>query len=1113
MSTVPKRPQHVQFGQTQRPLHSAAPETTATPPPPRRRRRRLAIPAILLVLAVVVWFLPAIVAHSFLFQWILGAATADLQGTVQVDSASLGWFSPIVLRNLEIRDQKNQPLAQTAEFSTEKSLLGFLGDHSTLGKLRLEQLQLTLVSRPDGSNIEDALAKYLAPSSGPPWQGSLAVEIAGASISILDQSSRHTARLENCTMLLDMSKGINGPLHLKASSEIADQTPGHLLVEVNIGQPDAQKQSDATGATDKASIEVADLPLALLESLLSRLGANVRVDGWLSSHIVVQWSGEGTAAKTTIRGDLSADEVSLTGAALGPDQVLLHHANASYQIVQQSDSIRIEQSLLECDLGAAALSGTLQLGKDMDLSHNLFDTASRQTIQAKASLNLARLAAMLPNTLSIRKDTRITSGEVSLTLSAQPDGILAGATLPATKGKGYASDMDVPAAEGSARMIWKGRVEASGLRAVAQGRQLAWERPILLVVNAHDGPQGPVVEDLQCDSDFLKVQASGTPDNLDATATFNLKQLADQLGQFIDLGGLKMAGDGQGRFTCKRPQAERYALAGDLQLRNIQLVGGGLQIDVQQASLALPDADYGNLKLAFRQGKLTASQLHFASPWLNLTEPVVEATVAGSWDHSQQKLQLETTTLATSAMAMRGDNLVIAFPSQKPVELAGALAFRGELARVQQWFATSNVPPGLRFAGQFEGSAALDPSAGRIAGQLNAAATNLVVSNSSGEQFQQPQVNITCQGSYDPKTGLVQVAQLQLQSAVLGGNLSGQLATASSSSSTRAAPAAESAAANLELSGQVAYDLEKVMVLLRPYVGTDVRIAGRNSSAAAYRGPLDLAAAEANAAVKWDSANVYGFPIGAGEMKARLSNGLLGLDNPLELSVSRGSIILSPTVRLAAEPKELTLPVGPLVRQVQITPEMCKYAMKYIAPILADVTEARGAFSVNLQNCRIPLNDPAIGDIAGQLVIHSVEIGPGPLIRAFAILLGREAPATLRRESVVPFRLSGGRVYHEQLELIFPELIIRTKGSVGLDQSLELEAEMPVPPKWLANTPVGSALRNQTIRLPIHGTLSKPQIDVQVMEQLSKQFIQNAAKNVIEDQLNRQLDRLFTPPK
>jgi hypothetical protein len=133
-------------------------------------------------------------------------------------------------------------------------------------------------------------------------------------------------------------------------------------------------------------------------------------------------------------------------------------------------------------------------------------------------------------------------------------------------------------------------------------------------------------------------------------------------------------------------------------------------------------------------------------------------------------------------------------------------------------------------------------------------------------------------------------------------------------------------------------------------------------------------------------------------------------------------------------------------------------------------------------------------------------------VRELAVLLDRPGIARLSRESVVPFRLVEGRVYHRDLELVFPDLTIRTHGSVGLDQTLSIMAEMPVPPKWLGNNPLGASLKNQTIRLPIGGTLSQPQIDRRALAQVSAEFVRGSAGNLLRDTLNKQFDRLFNPP-
>ena len=103
----------------------------------------------------------------------------------------------------------------------------------------------------------------------------------------------------------------------------------------------------------------------------------------------------------------------------------------------------------------------------------------------------------------------------------------------------------------------------------------------------------------------------------------------------------------------------------------------------------------------------------------------------------------------------------------------------------------------------------------------------------------------------------------------------------------------------------------------------------------------------------------------------------------------------------------------------------------------------------------------------------------------------------------MPFRMVNGRVYHTGLELHFPELTIHLSGSVGLDGSLALTAEMPVPPKWLGSSKLAkSVLANQTIRLPIGGTLNHPKIDERALREASARFARDAAENVLRQEMD-----------
>jgi len=220
---------------------------------------------------------------------------------------------------------------------------------------------------------------------------------------------------------------------------------------------------------------------------------------------------------------------------------------------------------------------------------------------------------------------------------------------------------------------------------------------------------------------------------------------------------------------------------------------------------------------------------------------------------------------------------------------------------------------------------------------------------------------------------------------------------------------------------------------------------------------------------------------------------------------------LQPLVRLSPGPLELSLAAGRIVERVQITPEMCAQALQYIAPALTGVSETSGTLSIDLEGSRVPLDMPARGDLAGRLTLHSVEVAPGPLVRELSLLLGRPAPqkVAMRHESVVPFRMVDGRIYHQAIELVFPDVAIRTFGSVGLDQSLAIIAEMPVPEKWLPGGSAATVLRGRIIRLPIAGTLTQPKVDQQALGELTAQFARETAGDLLIQGLNRQLDRVL----
>jgi hypothetical protein len=727
-------------------------------------------------------------------------------------------------------------------------------------------------------------------------------------------------------------------------------------------------------------------------------------------------------------------------------------------------------------------------------------------------------------------------------------------------------------------------LNADNITATSAGRPIAWQQPLAMAFDAHETPEGIAVDNLQCESEFLKAHANGTPDAFDASLSLNLKPLSTQLGQFIDLEAVQLAGEGWGSFNWKRSQQRQFETDGELQLRNFQVVLAGQQpwvennlamtftakgltkfdeetridvgaINVKSGTdqiefrLTQPVKDLRNggvwamhletqgqlqnwpnrlltwlgLKdlrmsggyvlsadgaasasnIAWRQVSLAASPLRVNASWLNLDEPRLDATLSGSWDPVKRSLQIEPANFRCSTAIVEANNIVLAVPKNGPIELDGTLKCQGDVARIHRWLTPTptTLPSPVQFAGKLNGTVQFRHADGVVQGETTTEIANLTITDATGQPFQEPQVRLVAKANYNNQTGVLQLEQAELTSSVIAAGAGGRISPVSGVN-------------NAEINGQVAYDMERFSVLMRPYLGSGVRMVGRGTSAAWYRGPFTLATSQGAAGLKWDAANIYGFQCGPGELKATMMNGLLQF-SPIDVVVSRGQMHLAPSIRLTSKPMELILPQGPLAQQIQIDTVLCGSTLKYVAPAVADVAAAQGSFSIDLDNCRIPLTDPKNSEIAGRLTIHSAQVASSPLIRVMTTtFMNRESPAQVRQGSIITFKMVDGRVYHQGLELIFPEINIRTQGWVGFDQKMSLMAEMPVPPKWLQkNAFATQAMRDQTIRIPIAGSLSRPAIDQKAVETLTRQFVQKAATNVIQGQVDKELDRLFGPKK
>jgi hypothetical protein len=218
---------------------------------------------------------------------------------------------------------------------------------------------------------------------------------------------------------------------------------------------------------------------------------------------------------------------------------------------------------------------------------------------------------------------------------------------------------------------------------------------------------------------------------------------------------------------------------------------------------------------------------------------------------------------------------------------------------------------------------------------------------------------------------------------------------------------------------------------------------------------------------------------------ASLTVRLTGQDEPV-LDVE--DIDMTFRVEKAEEGRVLTLDPMVIFDRRKLSPKLANRLLHLFDPSMSELPQISGAFSLSLDKLRIPIGvprDEAVKrmELEGKLVLHDVStdvrspMGQA-LVQLVADMNGKKTFEVVRlaKNTEVRFQVRDGRLYHEGLRLGFPdidpELQLTSRGSVGLDQTLDLFVELPR---------LDEALRKGKgpARCHITGTIANPKISVE----------------------------------
>lgn len=1175
--------------------------------------------------AALAWFAPTIIAKTRLRHDILNYAYPELGQRLNSRAANFSWTSPLTLEDVVIYDTEKRELVNVPLLQTDRTLLELISHPSELGTITLQKPKVNVITESGTSNLEKTL-EVLFPttddSTSPP---NVVVQIEDAQVLISDANSSSPQHLDHCNLTIAIPSASHAQFMdvtmrgiARASSVDADETsrtkpvplpsqfesfPGYFNVTLEGQMPTDSQTTIASSGNGKLTTN--QFPVHVLTPVFTRLGMNIDCNGACTGQADVTWNIHDQLA-ATCKWKIDGKDVSVHAEQLANNERLHSaHLRSNGELAISGDEVAFNKASLDTAPIKLSLTGKTLLSSwaNTDWQRQTLATLMNEDYQFNGQIDIARISQMLPQTVRLRQDMQMTSGQLGWVLTSESN---------------------------DQQRRWKSIIKATKLSALSGGQTIEWNEPIEIDFVAKR--QGPTtdIERLNCKSSFITMSAQGSFDQAEVKSQIDLDRLSYELQRFFDLRDFKLAGQLDTRFKHTLAEEQNLSTQTDLSIRNFHLKMPGYEPWVEKllvsrlttkgqwnhnqirtldafnfamksdqdrldASLAEPfdiRSAAPNVRLQFKtrggintwltrltpligpskvnaRGALQATgnleindnaiawsnidanlnNVELDSPDFQFADAAVQANFSGQFDRNQSIATFNDLNIRSQNIDFRSPQIVVNMPGDSAPAVDGRATFRANLATLQNLMKQSSND--YRVAGEIRGEVAWKQShsLSQASWQTTinqfavASAEQVVPANqnfsrnpnsriptrnvSSSRQWatiwrEQAPIKFDGKVSADWAMNALDIKNISLATPGLTASAQGEMTDLEGVCQTK-------------LDGQLEYDAAKVMERLKEYLGPEWNIQGAQQRRFSMQGPIFAKASSdpnqpiaysdqltAHASLGWNSANIYGFQAGPGDLTADLNNRVIQFA-PLDLSVGQGRIKGSPQIRLDMPEPTLTASKTHFVEKIELTPEMCATWMKYAAPLLADATRANGQFSMYVANANVPLFNYQDSDVASSIRVHSAQLRPGPMANQL-LQITQQVEAILKKGITssgngaqgelitippqdIDIRMMKQRVYHRRIQMQVRDMTITTRGSVGLNQTLDIVAMIPIQDKWIGSNKYLASMKGQTIDVPIRGTFSQPQVDQQVLQQLASKVATSAASNFIQDNLQKQLEK------
>ena len=1000
---------------------------------PQRKTRKRILAVVLILLAVLILlvfiFVPAYVSSEQGRKTILAKINSSVSGKADFSGLSMSWFKGVKVTGISYKDNAGSTSVEVKQIATKPMYCSILMGSLSLGKTVVDEPRIEV-------NLDGSKESRISQATGGGKGTSAGLPVNKVDLVVNNGNVKVTSKKSGTVELSQINsevnfRGIGEKTSFDVNMNVAGQGKESSIHAQGQVKSDGWKLKDTSGTV---TVEVNDLDIASLGPVFELAGVEAGAKGIISANM----QGEIKDGQVeNLVGTINGKNLDMTIPGTKGDRLKTSMLNVDMKLQTQKDKINIDKLDVKSDWLEVQASGVLPV--TVKSFADFMQPDSPYSLKGNFKCDLASAFTQMPNILKLKEGMKVTSGRVSGNIET--------------------------ISEGGQRKI-TGQANLEDLQGLVDGKAVSLSQPVTAQVQMSSDKSGIKYDKLDLSASFAKINCSGTSEQMNYKTQVNLEGLQSELGQFVDIGRYKLAGEmtADGKISGNK---DKIALAGTSNFKN-------LAITPKSGPGALePDADI-NYSVVVEPAK-------------NIIN-VSSLDVTASFGHVSTK---DAVVPLDSKKAAKAMNLPIS-------------ANKLDLAKLQPFAVMfASFPAKMQMAGLVELQAVITSEKDMYHVVTDSTKiSNFRLVTPGMQPFEQSEIVLSLDAEFNPiEKTISNVKKLQLTSPQIKINSNFEQTTQNGTT---------------KLNGQadLEYDWAAVSSMVSAYLPQGLKMTGKRKDTINFSSQYPandpnglLANLNTKGKLGFDSAQYLGMNFGPTVVDIQVQKGIMTVA-PFTAKVNSGEVNFSGSADFNKKPTLLQTPGQmQLVKDVRINDIMSQMILKNVNPIFANTMNVDGLASFNCEKLAIPLAGATKNDleVIGTISIDKVTMQSSNLLGILIQVLNLLGVNTGGQQITIHptrFVLQNGFLRYDDMQIDIGTAPLNFKGVIRPDKSLDMTVTLPVTSAFKIAKVDDPQTTSSRIVLPLIGTVDKPDID-------KGKLLQNQIQQQIQEQLPKLLEKIL----